>query len=76
MSDPFPEYKPFTSKCLQDAQRLAKSADELCDIKDVTGQYPAVVGFDLRKLDSSYLLTIGWLIKKANEKGTKTCSYI
>ncbi|XP_053381831.1 mannan endo-1,4-beta-mannosidase-like [Mercenaria mercenaria] len=54
---------------IKDSQRLSQSEDELCDIKEVTGQYPAVVSFDLRDLNHKYLLTIAWLIRKAYERG-------
>ncbi|KAK3579111.1 hypothetical protein CHS0354_022131 [Potamilus streckersoni] len=45
-------------------------SDELCDIKDVTGEYPAVIGFDLggNVDDANERLRNAWLIKKAADR--------
>ncbi|KAL3869900.1 hypothetical protein ACJMK2_042525 [Sinanodonta woodiana] len=53
---------------VQQAQN--ENPDELCDIKDVTGEYPAVIGFDLggNVDDADERLRNAWLIKKAADR--------
>ncbi|KAL4217660.1 hypothetical protein ACF0H5_022402 [Mactra antiquata] len=51
------------------SQAGTHAADDLCDIKDVTGDFPAVIGFDLRGLNHKALTTMTWLIQRANQRG-------
>jgi mannan endo-1,4-beta-mannosidase len=44
-------------------------ADELCDVKRVTGQYPGVIGMDLGSLTDSRLHTATYLIQQAYARG-------
>ncbi|OWF47696.1 uncharacterized protein LOC110454029 [Mizuhopecten yessoensis] len=43
--------------------------DELCDVKGVTGEYPAVLGVDLGSLEDFRLNIAAYLAKKAADRG-------
>ncbi|XP_050411992.1 mannan endo-1,4-beta-mannosidase [Patella vulgata] len=46
-----------------------KYPDELCDVKRLTGSFPAVIGFDLYDLKDYQLKTTTFLGRKAYERG-------
>ncbi|XP_050413184.2 mannan endo-1,4-beta-mannosidase [Patella vulgata] len=46
-----------------------KHEDDLCDVKQVTGQYPAFTGFDFYQMDSDWIKTVTYLTKKAYSRG-------
>ncbi|XP_071093153.1 mannan endo-1,4-beta-mannosidase-like [Haliotis cracherodii] len=43
--------------------------DELSDVRRVTGEYPAVIGFDFTNFEPDKLKIMTYLVKKAHEKG-------
>ncbi|XP_069111578.1 mannan endo-1,4-beta-mannosidase-like isoform X2 [Argopecten irradians] len=47
----------------------AQQPDELCDIKSVTGEYPAVLGLDIGSLADFRLHIAAYLAKKAANRG-------
>ncbi|KAK3088428.1 hypothetical protein FSP39_019115 [Pinctada imbricata] len=58
-----------TSWTFTEGQVNIHSEDKLCDIKDLTGEYPSVIGFDLGDLSSRSLAIQKYLIKRAANRG-------
>ncbi|ESO82601.1 hypothetical protein LOTGIDRAFT_169921 [Lottia gigantea] len=59
-----------TSKNLNsDYMADQKYPDELCDVKRLTGSFPAIIGFDLYNLKPSELKTTNFLGRLAYERG-------
>ncbi|XP_067683913.1 mannan endo-1,4-beta-mannosidase-like [Haliotis asinina] len=59
----------FTSWEFTNTQVHLHGEDELCDVKEVTGQYPALTGFDFYEVTSDWMELVGYLTKKAHARG-------
>ncbi|XP_071093050.1 mannan endo-1,4-beta-mannosidase-like [Haliotis cracherodii] len=60
-------WKPFWKFTTSQADR--GDEDELSDIRSVTGEYPAIVGFDFKNFNADEMKVLTYLVKKAHTRG-------